>query len=164
MVIGSCLATSYEEAAYFILMLDALFVVMGLWRGELFRETEDEQPMTMEFISACFGLPAGLICRYFDTNSKRISFAMAAAGAASLSFAYSIFVDLAWMHKVSGEIDEGRVEVSWGYWPSQWVSVIILSIVAANHGILAKFCNERAKQEMRHQRVSREEREFSDVL
>ena len=145
MPIGYCLVRNYDQAAQFVLMLDLFFIGIALWRGEGFRDTEDQRPSSQEFASAMVGLPAGIIARFCDTSKQRVGVAMLFAAAASCLWAYTIYIDLNWMSRVHKKIDDGYVSVDWPYWPAQWGSILILVLVMVNHAFLAIFCKKRVQ-------------------
>mmetsp|Transcript_23424 Transcript_23424/g.59765 ORF Transcript_23424/g.59765 Transcript_23424/m.59765 type:complete len:161 (+) Transcript_23424:62-544(+) len=160
MVCGWCLANSYRDAAQFVFMLDGLFILMGVW-GYL-RGNTDDGIAGPQFASACIGLPAGFLAKAFDDTKPRVAVAMILAAAGAASWVYTIFADITWMSTVREKIESGEVTVEGLYWPSQWMSLCILVVIAFNHAILAAYCRRRINHSVGNRPAERDE--FDGIL
>ena len=116
MPIGHCLAKSYFDAADFVMMLDALFVVLGLW-AFMTRDREDNGPELSTMTSAFIGLPAGFLAKYGTGVKWSVTTAMVLSSASCLAWVHSIIVSVQFMGKVREEFDEGLISVPSSYWP-----------------------------------------------
>lgn len=158
MPIGYLIARTYADAAHYDLMLDGLFIIMGVW-GWL-RESADEGIGGEEFISASIGIGGAVLAKYFDSSRERVAVAMVLSAAGAAAWTYTVYADLVWMSSVRTRIANGEVTVDWQYWPAQWISLLILVVIACNHAVLAMFCRRR----IRSSSIPTRGGEYDDIL
>ena len=138
MPIGHCLAKNLYHAVQFCLLLDIMLIVTGLWGLNSYNTddsiAETQTRLKVQTFAAMIGLVAAVI---FKGAQKYMAIGVLFAVAGAAVFAFSAISEWAYASAVSKLADEGRVELSGLFWPSEMLQYVFILILVLNHLLLA---------------------------
>ena len=151
-MIFHCFSDNLQEAAEFMLMMDAILVIFGLW-SVIFvsndvghaADAEKNARQNAQTLAAMMGLPAAALIKVHWRSPQAVRLALFTAMGATIVYIFSLYKEFIFMGVVSDLLNNHEITVDGWYWPFEYINCLFIVVLAANHGLLAKFSLEHAK-------------------